>query len=481
MLVKGDFVNKKVNLLLIFFISLAMVFICGFVYIYKIKGVDKSSIKKEDYNKQSEMRSKIFFEKKDDFEKKVQEYGNNKTILKNKGYLLAYVNYPKKDNPILDNEIKIWIDKILKSYELQTAKKNADLSITYESYVIDDKYISVAFEIIYNNESYAHPEYLVKTFNYDKQNKKIIKLNDVYSEDALKKIKEKILEKINLYDSKVVGDVINEWIFTHKGIKFLLGKGKYTPSSDGVINVVFSKELLKDSGIAYFDDKKQDDVKDEVVVIDDSLKVKEKDTNGKKLIAITFDDGPGQYTEKLLEILKKYDAKATFYVLGTQISKYPNTLKKIANSGHEIASHTWDHKQLTRLSDKDVETEFLKTKAEINRVVEIDVNMVRAPYGSVDSRVKKIAKNNGIYFVHWSIDTLDWKTKNSKAIQDVIIKNAKDGAIVLCHDIHKQTVGAMDTVFDKLKKDGYEFVTVSELFKLKNKSFDAGNVYYDAN
>ncbi len=432
-----------------------------------------------------------FFYKKSDKEQvkidyigQIKEYGENEIIINNDGKLLTYINYPKGNNKVLDKNVENWIKFNLKKYKTESIKKQSELTINYNSYILDNRYVSIEFELFYDNPVYAHPEYVVKTFNYDKSTNKMIKLSNVYSNSIVYNIKKSILKKFNLKDDKKNVNILDNYVFTKKGIKILLGKGVFTPSADGIQNLLIDKKALKKICVIYFnsEERNKNSQKSDININNTKIKAKSlEEIKGKKIIALTFDDGPGAYTDKLLKILKKHNIKATFFILGVQTEKYHNVLKKIAKSGHEIGIHTWNHKQLTRLSDADIENELLSTQDIIYKTTGVTTNMIRAPYGSVDKNVKKIAAKNGMYFVHWSIDSYDWKSRDANKIFDTIYKNKNDGGIILCHDIQKQSVESMDKLITSLTKDGYEFVTITDLFKLRNKKLEPANVYFDAN
>ncbi len=423
---------------------------------------------------------KSFIDRVNELEKEAQEYGENVSITLNSGKLLTYIVYPEGDNDVLNKNIKSWVDETLNQYLKDSKDNTSELSIKSSSYVVDNKYVSVVLNGTYDNSSYAHPEDIVKTFTIDLKNNTIVSLNNIFSKKEIDKIKENVVKEAKLDVSVLDDNLLDDFIFTDYGLKIYLKRGKYTPMSDGNINVELKEDFFKKNNIAYINSKKavQKETIDKKIVVN-KVEVDEK-LKAKKLIALTFDDGPSKETNRLLDILEENNAKATFYVLGSQINKYSDELIRIAKDGHEIGNHTWDHKQLTKLSSKKVEEEIMTTRAKIFNTVNVDALAIRAPYGSVNANVKAIAKKLNMYFVHWSIDTLDWKTRNANSTYKAIIEHAGDGQIILCHDIHKQTVDAMDKVIKKLKADGYEFVTVSELFKLRDKEFEAGKVYYNA-
>lgn len=196
-----------------------------------------------------------------------------------------------------------------------------------------------------------------------------------------------------------------------------------------------------------------------------------------KKIALTFDDGPSIYTEEILNILETYGCRATFFVVGSRIEKYENILKKTAENGHEIGCHTWSHKRLTDEESDEIEFEINMTRDKILAVTGSECFIVRPPYGAWDENLMATGERLGVAFVNWSVDTLDWKTKDAKSVYDEIMKSAKDGRIILCHDLYPSTVEAVEKAIPMLMSEGYEFVTVSELLT-EEKVLEAGKIYY---
>ena len=182
--------------------------------------------------------------------------------------------------------------------------------------------------------------------------------------------------------------------------------------------------------------------------------------DGPKRIAFTFDDGPSIYTASIMAILEKYNAKATFFVLGTRVEIYPDLVKQLHDQGHEIANHSYNHKRLTALSNKDVMFQVDYTNDLIMDVINVRPTLIRAPYGIADDRVKSLTT---MRFVNWNIDSLDWKYRNASNIIHRVRSGARNNGIVLMHDLYASTVNALDPLLASLSEQGYEFVTVSEL------------------
>lgn len=193
-----------------------------------------------------------------------------------------------------------------------------------------------------------------------------------------------------------------------------------------------------------------------------------------KMIALTFDDGPNYNTNKVLDILEKYNVPATFFILGSKIKGNEYILKRMVSSGMEIGNHTYSHLLLTKYQEDKIKEEIESTSNLIFEVTGKYPTLLRPSYGSVNSKIKKTAD---MPIIIWDIDTLDWKYHNSKRISKRVLNKAGDGDIVLMHDIYSATANALNIIIPELQNRGYTFVTVSELFYYKEVNLEKGKVY----
>lgn len=196
----------------------------------------------------------------------------------------------------------------------------------------------------------------------------------------------------------------------------------------------------------------------------------------KPMVALTFDDGPGKRTGELLEQLEKYNAHATFFMLGQRISSNPDALKKMKEIGCELGNHSYSHKDLSKQSAEVVKAEIGNTNSKIAAVTGQGATVMRPPYGAISSVVRE---NVGLPMILWNIDTLDWKTRNAQATIDSVMNNVKDGDIILMHDIHTESVDAALKLIPMLEEKGYQLVTVSELAAAKGVTLQNGEKYID--
>ena len=200
--------------------------------------------------------------------------------------------------------------------------------------------------------------------------------------------------------------------------------------------------------------------------------------NTNKLIALTFDDGPNHNTSRVLDILEKYNAKATFFILGTNIKGNERIIKRMHNLGMEIGNHMYSHKLLTKLGNNEIKEEIKQVDNLIFDIINEYPTLIRPSYGTVNKKIKNIVNRP---IIIWNIDTLDWKYHNSKMIANKVLKKVKDGDIILMHDIYRATSNSLETIIPKLLNDGYKLVTVSELLYYKGIDTKSGKVYSNIN
>ena len=180
----------------------------------------------------------------------------------------------------------------------------------------------------------------------------------------------------------------------------------------------------------------------------------------KKRVALTFDDGPGEGTLKLLDGLRERNAKATFFVVGEKAEQYPDTIRKMKEDGHLIGNHTYTHVQMNTLSCEAAIAEVKKTSDLIESITGEGTGYLRPPYGEC---TKKMKQELDMFIVLWDVDPLDWSIQNEDSVVNRVLADVEDGDIILLHDIFDTSVAAALRIVDALQKEGYEFVTVEEL------------------
>ena len=203
-------------------------------------------------------------------------------------------------------------------------------------------------------------------------------------------------------------------------------------------------------------------------------KSKKKKKTTQKTIALTFDDGPSSFTDRLLDCLEANNAKATFFMVGKEIISFPDEVKRMKALGCELGNHTYDHTDLATLSASDISSQISRVDQELVNLTGQGATVVRPPYGSVNDTVKATV---GTPMILWSIDTLDWKTQDVQATVEEVMNNVQDGSIILMHDIYSTSVDAAEILIPQLIEDGYQLVTVHELAAAHGKELNPGITY----
>lgn len=400
------------------------------------------------------------------------------------------IKYKKANTEELNEKIKVLLEKEKENFIKEATENKINPNIKYDLYINGNnkKYNNLEFVNItinkFNGGNHYHKNYV--SYAYDKSEKKFITIEDIIKDELS-------FEQISLISKHL----LNKYVEENK-IKLdetILEKGT-TTKEENYRNFYLSKEGLTVTFIPY-QISSWSDGEMKITIPWNKLNglLKEKYQNkkltqetvtrnkrdiskykNKKVIAFTFDDGPNTTTtKKLLNSLDKYDAKVTFFVLGSRVEANKEVLKRAYEEGNDIGSHTYSHKDLTTLKAKELEKEINKTNEKVKQIIGVEPIYLRPPYGSINNHVKNK------YIMHticWNIDSLDWKNKNRNKIKKMIVSNARDGAIVLLHDIYEESVNGALLAMKELQKKGYNFVTITEMAELKNITLGYDKTYY---
>ena len=201
------------------------------------------------------------------------------------------------------------------------------------------------------------------------------------------------------------------------------------------------------------------------------------------MVALTFDDGPADPTWQILDTLEYHGARATFFIIGRRLNLWNETALRIFEDGHELANHSFSHQILVYpLTEEDIVHEIQAASAAIQAITgERPARMIRPPAGQIDSRLARISAGLGYALMLWDVDPLDWLIRDAKRIYEHIMAHVEDGSIIVLHDTHVSTAEAMELVVPRLIEEGFELVTVSELFmRMRETAPSAGRVYRHA-
>ena len=301
-----------------------------------------------------------------------------------------------------------------------------------------------------------------KLFTLDQLFSDSSKAKEILLKELTSFLKDKKLEqgKIDQLVKSFSDQDLSAWNFDYKDSQIILYPSQAVENIDEIalpvssfFDVVQSSYLLdKDAELykAYYEKKNQ------------------------KVVALTFDDGPNPATtNQALDTLSKYGIKATFFVLGKNVSGNEEILKRMKADGHVIGNHSWSHPILSQLSLDEAKKQITDTEDALTKVLGSSSKLMRPPYGAITDDIRN---SLDLSFIMWDVDSLDWKSKNEAAILTEIQREVKNGSIILMHDIHAETVNALPKVIDYLKGQGYDFVTVPDLLDSRLK---AHQLYYD--
>ncbi|MBB4939086.1 peptidoglycan/xylan/chitin deacetylase (PgdA/CDA1 family) [Streptosporangium album] len=197
-----------------------------------------------------------------------------------------------------------------------------------------------------------------------------------------------------------------------------------------------------------------------------------------KCLALTYDDGPGPDTGRLLDILAQKGARATFFTVGTNAMAHPELLRRMRQEGHLVANHTWSHRDLTALPINKIADQLKRGQCTVTQAIWQVPTLMRPPYGASDAKVAAVARGLGLSVVRWNVDAEDLRTSDPGTIADRIVSSARPGAIVLMHDVHGATVDATPEILRRLQAKGYTLVTVPELYG--SRGMQPGKTYDSA-
>ncbi|MEA4946960.1 MAG: polysaccharide deacetylase family protein [Oscillospiraceae bacterium] len=193
-----------------------------------------------------------------------------------------------------------------------------------------------------------------------------------------------------------------------------------------------------------------------------------------KTIAISFDAAWGhEDTQTLIDILNKYGVKATFFVVGAWVDKYPESVKAIADAGDEVMNHSDDHAHFSKLSTEDITANINAANDKIEAVTGVRPALFRCPYGEYDDHVITAVKSMGMTAIQWSVDSLDWQGISAQKITERVLKNVQPGSIVLFHNAAEHTPEALPGILEALQKAGYNIVPISQLIVSGDYTIDS--------
>lgn len=341
------------------------------------------------------------------------------------------IRYPSFEDEDLDQAVQDVVKQLRENTD------GEDTVIDYRSKTIFDTYTSVLFKITKTAED-GSTKISYASMLYDGNAQKALSVDDVFRNQVER----------DLLDGRKLEDV-TAMELNEKDVTLYFSDGKS-------LSIVFSEHK---EYIALNDPDIPSLYQNEPLSIAESPQI----DPDKPMVAITFDDGPNPATTpELLDLLKKYDVRCTFFMVGKNVEANPDIVKRIYQEGHELGNHSWDHADLSQLNEAQIIEELQSTDDAIFKACGHDPLYIRPPFGAMSDVYQNTVDRDSIL---WTIDTRDWESHDASKIKKIIDTYVSDGSIILLHDIHEDSVKAMKSVIPGLLEKGYQLVTVSDLYK----------------
>jgi len=368
-----------------------------------------------------------------------------KSVIYDTQNIKAKIIYPHTNNNVLNKKIKKTINEKIENIKNQYKNDNGtyELNIIYETYKLNNLYTFYFSEYIISNDEKFENNYIIY---YDYTKNEEIFITDIFYTLSYK---EYIYTKNNLNECDL------PYIIFGKNNLILKGTDYTTISYENIYYIMNYETNTINTEISVLNNEER---------VQTSLEELQEIVKDKKILFLTFDDGPSPKTTLLLlEELEKLDVRATFFLLGINILENENIVKELYLKGHTIGNHTYSHKNLNSLSSQKQKEEIDKTNELIKSIIQITPKYFRPPYGNKNNNTLSVTD---MTFILWSVDTLDWQSRNADKVSNKIISNVKDGDIILLHDIYKSSVQGAVKAITKLQKEGYVFLSLEEGEKL---------------
>lgn len=362
------------------------------------------------------------------YHKEIIIYQPQTIVEDQKAYLIS-VTYPKTNLSKVDRKIMDYIDLQTKNFKSTVTDfpyliDRSELNIDFEYSAFNQRYINIILKTDYYDGEEKQNYYDLYSILYDLKQKQFLNILDFFSdqEKLFQKIQDSFQKENNITISNI--DSLSMLISNNQLIVYYQSDQIYS------ISIPLTKLELN---LEITTEKKEVDITElqrVVSTIDPE----------KPVVAITFDDGPSQYTKEIIKTLKENDCNATFFVLGNKVEAYQDVIRESIKNGNEIGNHSYNHKWLSRLSKEEIMEQINKTQDILQQTVNYTPTHLRPTYGSVNQRIKNTTK---LSITLWTIDTKDWKLKNVDRIVERAIKNIEDGDIILMHDIFERSSEAL--------------------------------------
>lgn len=393
--------------------------------------------------------------------------------------------YPKTKNKNINQFLEDYTDGEIAAYKVNYSKnKGSSLYQSFDTYCLSNNIISFKFELVISSKEEKESFTRIETKNFNSKTGEILYIKDIMKNTtSLNKLSEIVYDKLSqekVYKREGKEDSILKKELATKEENFenfILEESKivfyfrtYQTNSNSIYSLAIPLSELEGVIKEEYQGEniRRDDLEDNKMG---------KSLTDKKLVALTFDDGPNPgTTTRLLSILKKENVPATFFVLGNRVQLYPEIVREAYQGRNQIGSHTYSHLNLPELPIEEVKKEIEMTKDIVKQTIGKYPSGTRPPYGAVTPQIISIIDSP---IIQWSVDSLDWQSKNADHIEQTVLSEVYDGSIILMHDIYETSVDGAQKVITDLKKRGYTFVTVNQLIESR-ELLERGKQYFDA-
>ena len=337
--------------------------------------------------------------------------------------------------------------------------------VLVEKSIVDNNFISYIYKD--DNDNYMDKIYDYNTFDE-------IEIDDILNKDKSEKYNKKIEQLLYLkYPKFVANELIKDnvqksYLFRSNELVIYFNNYEIEPSVNEVLYLTVNYNEIKDYLNFTF-------------ILDSSYENESgyNYTNAKKSVAITFDDSPNVgKTTKILSYLKDNHFHATFFIVGNKAMNNEDLLINIKNSGNEIGSHTFEHQNISKLTNEELIEDYNKMNDIYERIFNDKIKYFRPPYGIIKTNQLNVLNTS---YIMWNLDTNDWRYKNSDYLVNYVLNNIKDGDIILFHDSYNSTVKAIEKLLPILYSKGFQVMSVSELANIKNINIQENKIYYNFN
>lgn len=408
------------------------------------------------------------------------------TIIKSIGSISYNLQYPTTGAKYIDKRIAHIVHEIcsdfnkkyfnLRSFFHRYTSKKITLLLNYETHIFSVSHLSLIF--FETHESNGLSSTQIHIYHFDLKEDREQKAEDLmyknFQEIAVSYTrnffcetdfyKRELLE--NYIETLKAGNRFNRFALTKDGVLFYFEPGSILPEKHGLIRLIIPYEDM------------QPNVPLPSILQSTRPTSSQKINMHKPMVALTFDDGPNPiYTQIILDTLEKYKATATFFDLGDLMEQFPSVSQRESSLSCEVACHSYNHKNYTRLSDSEIIHDMNKTAEIFHKVLMQDPAFFRPPYGCCDDRIKKLVN---MPLILWSVDTRDWESRNPETILNVIKQYGNlDGKVILMHSIYESSARAVAMLIPYLLDKNYQLVTISQMIKLKyGESPKDGKLYF---